>query len=142
MSNGANGWCSTRLVEPIFTKEDEGSEGFTVWISVRPDSRKIDELWSNPKVTLAFEDARQDANLVIYGKAFVENHIDIKKKYWKRVWKMFFPDGSESDDYVLIRIEPLRMEILNFKQNITPEPFGLKAAVLVNQGGQWLLEGA
>ena len=26
ISNGSNGWCSTRLVEPIFTKEDEGSK--------------------------------------------------------------------------------------------------------------------
>ncbi|MEE9352359.1 MAG: hypothetical protein V3U78_08870, partial [Thiotrichaceae bacterium] len=65
---------------------------------------------------------------------------EVKKRYWRKVWKMFFPDGSESDNYVVLRIEPSRMEILNFKQNIVPEPFGLKAAVLVNEDGQWQME--
>jgi general stress protein 26 len=131
------GWCSARLVEPVFRKE--GAD-FTIGIGTLPDSRKVDELWDNPKVTLAFENPREDANLVVYGGAFVETRSDMKKYYWKKVWKMFFPDGPESENYVVLRIEPSRMEILNFKQNIIPEPFGLKAAVLVKQDGCWQME--
>ncbi len=139
-SNDRNGWCSARLVEPVFKTEGANNTHFSIGIGTLPESRKTDEVWANPKVTLAFENPREDANLIIYGEAFVETGVEIKKRYWRKVWKMFFPDGSESENYAVIRIEPSRMEILNFKQNITPEPFGLKAAVLVNQGGHWQLE--
>jgi len=50
---------------------------------------------------------------------------------------VFFPDGPEADDYVAIRIEPSRMEVLNFSR----EPFGLKAAMLIQCNGQWQMEG-
>ena len=135
--NDRRGWCSARLVEPVFRQE---GSNFTIGIGALPDSKKVDEIWDNPKVTLAFENSREDANLVIYGEAFVETDPEIKKRYWRKVWKMFFPDGSESENYVVLRIEPSRMEILNFKRNITPEPFGLKAAVLVKQDGSWQME--
>lgn len=42
-----------------------------------------------------------------------------------------------ADDYVTIRVEPKRVEILKFKRKITPEPYGLKAAKLIYQQGGW-----
>ncbi len=135
ISNGNDGWCSTRLVQPIFKKNHSS---FTIGIGTHPESKKVQELWLNNKVTLAFENTREDASLVIYGKAFIETEIDVKRQYWQKVWKMFFPGGFKSKDYVVLRVEPQRMEVLSFKQNITPEPFGLKSVALeLNQEKQW-----
>ena len=139
ISNGENSWCKARLVQPVFIQK---GTNFSIGIGTRADSQKVDELRTNSKVTLAFENAREDANLIIYGEAYVETRLEIKKRYWKKVWKMFFPDGPESKSFVVLRIEPSRMEVLNFKRNITPEPFGLKAATLIIDNGQWQMEKA
>ncbi len=52
-------------------------------------------------------------------------------------FQMFFPDGPESEELVVVNIVPERMEILDFKHNIIPEPFGLKALALFQENGQW-----
>lgn len=140
ITHGDQGWCSARLVEPIIATENDTKGLFKIWIGTRKDLRKAEEVWSNPNVTLTFENTREDANLVIYGKAFIETDPKIKRKYWKGAWRMFFPAGPEQDEYIAIRIEPLRMEVMNFSKNITPEPFGLKAAVLINHQNKWQLE--
>ncbi len=137
VTRGEDGWCNSRLVQPIIDIDPQNPSHFKIWVGTRSDLKKVDEIWNNPKITLAFEDSREDANLVVYGNAFIETDNQIKKRYWRPTWKLFFPDGPKVDDYVAIRIEPIKLEILNFKRNITPEPFGLKAAKLINKNGEW-----
>jgi len=135
--HGENGWSSARLVEPIIEIGEDNN--FTIWIGTHRDLRKTEEVWANPKVTITIENAREGANLVIYGNAFVETNLTIKKQYWKGAWRMFFPTGPKSEEYVAIRIKPSKMEIVSFSKNITPEPFGLKSVVLVNRQDKWSL---
>lgn len=137
VTQGQNGWCSARLVEPIIENLDK--DNFVVWVGTRKDLRKTNEVWSNSKVTLAFENTRENANLVIYGNAFVETDPKIKHHYWKNTMRLFFPSGPKSNEYVAIRVEPIRLEIMNFSKNITPEPFGLKPVVLLNHQDNWQL---
>ncbi len=92
-------------------------------------------MWKNNKVTLAFENTREDASLVIYGDAFIETETNVKKQYWQKAWTMFFPEGYASKNYVVLRIEPQRMEVLSFK-----EPLGLKSVTLeLSSQKQWKL---
>lgn len=137
VSQGEDGWCHTRLVQPIIEIDKDEPKNFRIWIGTRTDLRKVEEVWNNPKITLAFEDSKENANLVVYGKAYVETEIQVKQRYWRSTWKLFFPNGPKANDYIAIRIEPKRLEILNFKQKITPEPFGLKAAKLIQKNGEW-----
>ena len=138
ITQGDNGWCSSRLVQTFADKESELP--FSLWFGTGKDLRKTNEVWSNPNVTLAFESKRENASLIIYGRAVIETDPEIKKRYWKSLLALFFPNGPLSDDYVVVRIEPQRIEIINFKQNIIPEPFGLKSAVLINHKNQWQME--
>ena len=135
-----NGWSSSRLIQPFIDKNSKTP--FSLWFGTGRDLRKTDEVWNNPKVTLAFESKNDSASLVIYGQAVIETNPNIKQQYWKSILQLFFPQGPLSDDYVVVRIEPQRIELINFKQNIIPEPFGLKSAVLVNQRNQWQIETA
>jgi len=134
-SQGDNGWCSSRLIQPFIDKEDPSQ--FSLWFGTATQSRKAAEIWNNPKVTLAFKNTKEDANLVIYGHAVIETDPEIKKHYWKKLLKLFFPNGPLAEDYAVVRIQAQRIEIINFKRNIIPEPFGLKAVVLLNNQGQW-----
>ena len=135
ISNGANGWSSARFVEPIVEPDFSA-----IWIGTNPKLRKIKEIQGNTKVTLAFGHVQERANVVIYGEACVEGDIALRKKHWKGEWRLFFPSGPTGDDYVLIKVQPLRMEVMSFHRNVILEPFGLKPSVLNYQNGKWSLE--
>ena len=126
VTQGTNGWPSTRLVQPIIDFKSGQNDQFEIWISTNPNLRKAYEVKQNSRVTFAIEDRKQQANLVVYGEAAVVDTPQLKRRYWKSAWRLFFPDGPNSDEYVLIRIIPCRIELMNFGKNVVQEPFGLK----------------
>lgn len=135
ISSGASGWNSARYVEPIVE-----SDFSALWIGTNPNLRKIKEIQDNSKVTLAFGNHQERASIVVYGEASLETDIALRRKYWKGVWRLFFPSGPAGEDYVLIKICPLKMEIMSFHRNIIQEPFGLKPIILHYQNSEWMLE--
>lgn len=138
ITHGENGRCSTRLVQPIVDLEE-----MIIWIGTHPGLRKVAEIKNNADVTLAFENPREDSSLVLYGTAQLETSSTKRKRYWKYEWRLFFPGGPESDDYVVIRIEPSIIELMNFKKNIVQEPFGLRPVILERADGKWdIVKGA
>lgn len=134
ITHGADAWSSARLVQPIFDHE-----AFVIWFGAHPMSRKVQEIEQNPHVTFTIENTQENANLVLYGTARIERDAATKQKWWLHSWRLFFPAGPTSDEYVTIRFEPQRMELLNFKHNVIPEPFGLRPLVLQKHNGRWEL---
>lgn len=132
ITNGEGNWSSARMVQPIVELDT-----FAVWFGTNPSLRKIKEINVNPYVTIAFGQESANANLIIYGKASIENGIREKVKHWIGSWLLFFPGGPRGKDFVLIRVEPMEMEIMNFKRFIVTEPFGLKPIKLKNNNGLW-----
>jgi hypothetical protein len=49
------------------------------------------------------------------------------------------PDAPTDDDYILIRVVPKLIEMMDFSRNLILEPFGLKPAVLEKQVDAWHL---
>lgn len=135
VSQGATGWPSARLVEPIFDRE----QGL-FWIGTNPALRKVAEVRESPKVTLAYGNQRERANLVVFGTASIVSEPELRRRYWKGEWRMFFPGGPLGDDYVLLRIEPVRMEVLSFRRDVVPEPFGLCPVKLARVDGKWVID--
>ena len=111
ITNSRRDWPSARMVQPIIELDT-----FVVWIGTNPTLRKISEIKKNPNVTLAFGDEREDANLIIYGKASIVDDSHESRKHWINSGFLFFPDSPEGDEFVLIRIEPAEMELMNFKK--------------------------
>ncbi|MGB3777761.1 MAG: pyridoxamine 5'-phosphate oxidase family protein [Tunicatimonas sp.] len=123
---------SARLVQPIVAADD-----FEFFIGTDPKSRKVAEITAHPAVTLAFNQSDEDASLVVYGTATVHHEPDFKEEYWKSTWRLFFPEGPQSDNYVVVRVRAERMELLSFQRNVIPEPFGLRPVVLVRGEEGW-----
>ena len=132
ISNNERNWPSARMVQPIIDFDT-----FVIWIGTNPSLRKINEIEKNPNVTLAFGNDKENANLIIHGRANIVRDESIKKKHWIGSWLLFFPNGPMGDDFVLIKIEPLEMELMNFKKNVAPEPFGLKPVKIIKENGNW-----
>ena len=125
---------SARLVQPIVE-----ADNLEFFIGTDPTSRKVAEIAAHPAVTLAFNQSDEDASLVVYGTATVHHEPALKDEYWKSTWRLFFPEGPQSDDYVVVRVRAERMELLSFQRNVIPEPFGLRPVVLVRSEEGWRL---
>ncbi len=132
ITNSQRNWPSARMVQPIIELDT-----FVVWFGTNPKLRKIKEIQENPFVTIAFGKDRENSNLIIYGKATIINDVRERVKHWIGSWLLFFPSGPRGQDFVSIRVEPLEIELMNFKKYIVPEPFGLKPIKLENNNGVW-----
>ncbi len=97
-----------RPISPII--EDDMS----VWITTFCTSRKVKQIHQNPNICLTFvEQPRGDKSAIVIGE--VEMIADLEEK--KRVWKLatfdlsqFFPNGPESDEFCLLKINIKKIE--------------------------------
>lgn len=134
VTNSERHYPSARMVQPIIDFNT-----FEIWFGTNPSLRKVREIEKNPNVTIAFSSDRENANIIIYGRARIVHDIQERKKHWIGSWLLFFPNGPKGDDFVSIRVEPEEMEVMSFKRNIVPEPFGLKPVRIVKENGDWII---
>jgi general stress protein 26 len=135
ITNSDRRWPSARMVQPVIDFDT-----FEIWFGTNPSLRKVREIEQNPFVTIAFGNDIENANIIIYGKASIVRDIAERKKHWISSWLLFFPNGPKGDDFVSIRVVPSEMEMMNFKRNIVPEPFGLKPLRLFKDKGNWTVQ--
>jgi len=95
-------------------------ENMVVWLGTNPRSRKVAAIRRNPRVTLYYFDREAQAYVTIYGIARLINDPKAKLKWWKDEWKDFYPDRTK--DFLLIRVTPERLEVVNVKKNIVGDP--------------------
>lgn len=135
LTSGPAGESRARMVQPIAEVEQP-----RFWIGTSPGSRKVRDVIASGEATLSFQRTRAFTYVVFYCEAEIEDAPALRRRYWRPEWYAFFPDGPEGDDYVLIVCQPWRIEVMSFTANITPEPFGLRPAVLRRSGETWHLD--
>lgn len=101
------GYPQARIVDPFAPERD-----FTIWIGTNANTRKVQEVGRNPRVSLLYFDAPRQHYVSIIGAATVVRDAAEKSRRFKPEWKAFYKNGSEGDDYVLLRVDPLRLEIV------------------------------
>jgi general stress protein 26 len=126
---------SARLMQP-FEPEDD----FTIWFGASPHSRKVREIKQNDLVTLGYAHPPDGAYVSIYGVATIVGDIESRRQYWRESFKPFWPDGPQSEDYILIRVVPSKIEVMNIEEGVSPDPYGLKPEVLIREGEDWIVE--
>lgn len=107
-----NGLSSVRMMDPFPPEKD-----LSIWFGTNPKSRKVKQLKNNKNVTVYYRDKDDSGYVIIYGKAELINDQKSKEKYWKNTWKSFYPNNKDS--YLLIKVTPLKMEIVSPSRNIT-----------------------
>jgi general stress protein 26 len=126
------GHPSARLMQP-FPPEDD----LSIYFGASSDSRKVREILADPRITLGYPLPDQGAYVSMAGEASLITEPAIKLRYWRESFAEFWPNGPQDEGYAVIRFEPQRIELMNFSKKIAPEPYGLKAAVLVRENGIW-----
>lgn len=112
-----------RTMNPFPVKDD-----FVIWFATARTSRKVNEIKKNPKVCVYFANHLTAKGYVnINGSASViddrELLIKMKRDYWNDIpgWQ---------DRFVLIKIIPNSIEIINYKHGLNNDPNTLKAPAI------------
>lgn len=107
----------SRIVDP-FPPEGE----LTVWIGTNSRTRKVEQIARDGRVTLTYFDRDAQHYVTVVGTAAVVRDLPSREKRWKPEWKSFYPNGPRGDDYVLIRVDPIQLEVVAPSIGITNDP--------------------
>lgn len=102
---------------PLLVTHDE--EGFAVarpmalaaragnvfWFSASAESRKIEQIRKDPRVTLLFVRQTEFDYASVYGTIAVVTSAERKQELWQAEWMEQWPGGATDEDYVLLRVE-------------------------------------
>lgn len=114
------GRARVRAMDPFTPEED-----LIVWFGTNSNSRKVDQIKKDPRVTLYYLDADASGYVMIYGIAELVDDQKEKEKRWKKEWDAFYPNKAEN--YLLIKVSPIWMEVSStprgiFSDTITWQP--------------------
>lgn len=121
-----------RLVQHLLV-DDEA----TIWISTSPRSRKAHEIAARPTATYGVEDRAAFAYVTARGPAELVDDPTVGARLWDEDLRAFFPAGPNGGDFVLIRLRPETLEVMDFARQVHPEPYGLAPEVMTRQGTGW-----
>ena len=101
------GYPHTRVVDPFEPEPD-----FAIWIGTNAETRKLQQITRNPRVSLLYFDAPRQHYVSLIGAAAIVRDAAERSRRFKPEWNPFYQNGSSGDDYVLIRVRPSRLEIV------------------------------
>ena len=119
----STGQPQVRTMNPFPAKDD-----FIIWFATSRTSRKVREIINNPKVCVYFANHLTAKGYVsINGSASVIDNRELlfkmKRDYWNGIqgWQ---------DKFVLIKIIPKSLEIINYKHGLNNDPDTFKAPTI------------
>lgn len=101
-----------------------------IWFGTTANSRKVEQIKSNPNVVVYYYDTKGLSYVTINGTARIVNDKDKKEKYWVQNWKQFYPDKDKG--YILIEVTPQRLEVCSFKYKLFWNAAGLPYSIEFN----------
>ena len=109
------GEIHVRTMDP-FSPEDN----MVIWLGTNSSTRKVKEIKNNHNVALYYNDPKGIGYVVINGKAQIIDDPEEINKRWKEEWTRFYPNRQK--DYILIKVVPEKMEVINYKLGIAGDP--------------------
>jgi general stress protein 26 len=110
---GPSGHPQARSVDPFPPEPD-----FTIYAATNAQTRKAAELAADPRITLLYFDRQGGSYVTVVGRAELVRDSASRARYWKEEWATFYQDRNLGDDYLLIRVTPLRLEISSERHGI------------------------
>lgn len=132
ITHDRKGHANCRWMQPF-----EPGEDMVVHFGASAGSRKVLEIQSYENVVLAYDDKEEMAYVTMKGTASVTSDQKMKNRYWRSTFFEFWPEGPGSENYVVIQFVPDQIEVMNFKKEIVPEPYGLKPAIIARDNDTW-----
>jgi general stress protein 26 len=89
-------------------------------------------------VLLSYVDAPTRGYVTVIGNAELNDRPEDKKAIWMDPFSAFWPDGPESESYLLIDVTPERIEMRSYTQGVAEDPTRWTPVTLERTGaGGW-----
>jgi general stress protein 26 len=122
---GEDGHPQARIMD-AFPPEGE----MVVWMATNAFSRKVSEIRKDPRVTLSYFDAKTTSYVMLLGRASLVSDPAEKAKRWKNDWAKLYKDGNRGDDYLLVKVTPIRREVSAEGEGVKHDPTTWRATVI------------
>lgn len=113
-----------RTMDPFAPEND-----FIVWFGTNKNTRKVEQISNDPRVTLYYLENGDAGYVVIHGKAQLVDDQKEKEKRWKDGWSAFYTNKNK--DYLLIKVMPENMEVISYTHGVTADPVTWKPPIVV-----------
>lgn len=117
ITNGEDGQPQAREIDP-FAPEDD----FTVWMATKASTRKMAQVRRDPRVTLYYQAPNGAGYVTLFGRAAIVTDAAEKAARWKEAWAPLYDDRNRGDDYTLVRVTPVRLEIVSLTHGLVGDP--------------------
>ena len=81
-------------------------EDLTLFFTTNTSSTKIKQIIANNKVSVYFCDSKSWHGLMCQGEIEIVTDKIIKHAIWLDEWKMYYPEGKDSEDYAILKLKP------------------------------------
>jgi general stress protein 26 len=127
------GQPQARLMDPFEPEPD-----MTIWMATDRATRKVGQIRSDPRATMACHDAAGMGYATLMGTARLVDDEKERAGRWKPEWEEFYPEGPTGPHYILIEFRPASIEVMSIALGVAHGPFG--PARLRRRGDGWALE--
>ena len=95
-------------------------DDWSVWMGTNRESRKVQDIEGDPRVTLYYSSIEHAGYVAIYGTARLVDDPEEKSSRWKEEWGAIYTDREAQ--YLLIRVVPERLEVIDYSRGIVGDP--------------------
>ena len=114
---GDDGHPQARIVDPLGP-----DASFTTWIATNPLTRKVAQIRRDSRVALLCFDAATSSYVTVLGRGAIVTDAAEKARRWKDEWTPFYASGANGNDVMLIRLTPIRLEIVGVDRGFAGDP--------------------
>jgi general stress protein 26 len=132
ITGAAGGGLHSRLVQHLRVEDDA-----TIWIGTSPRSRKAADVAGGEMACYSVEDRAAFGYVTVTGRPALSADLAQRRALWEDGLAAFFPGGPEGDDFVLLRLSPVRIELMSFAGAVHPDPYGLVPGVIERDAAGW-----
>lgn len=104
-----NGIPKGRMMENLSLKED-----LVFYFATGAQSNKLKEIRKNPSASVFLYRPTDHSSINALGKAEIVTDDATRKQYWKDKWTAYWKTGPTDPAYVLIRIVPKKVVLLDY----------------------------
>jgi len=111
--------------------EDDGS----IWFFSNEYSLKSKEISRDNEVSLGYSDPSKNSYLYVNGKAELVDDLERKKAYFVAPVKVWFPDGVDDPELILIKVTPTFAEYWDSSSSKMVVAFNMLKAIVTGEKG-------
>ncbi|HUV13121.1 MAG TPA: pyridoxamine 5'-phosphate oxidase family protein [Acidobacteriota bacterium] len=119
------GQPQVRAMDPFPPDKD-----WNVVLATHRTTRKVEQIRNHPQVTLYYFDPDSPGYVTLVGRARLVDDQQMRESHWKDEWKDFYESENRGNDYLLIEVTPLRLEVVSMAHGIAADPKSWKPAIV------------